>query len=84
MLIVPVQRAGSVHIHLLLIAGSIMPVKVSINESHNRPDVANARTEVVAGRLGSYRALLQEPMASLVRSLEGDPHNESAAVLGYN
>ncbi|MGF6976172.1 hypothetical protein QFZ94_004622 [Paraburkholderia sp. JPY465] len=61
-----------------------MPVKVSVNESHTRLDAANARMEVVVEHPGSYRALLQEPMASLVRSLEGDPHSESAAVLGYN
>lgn len=61
-----------------------MPVKVSINESHKHRNIANARKEVVVEPQGSYRALLQEPMASLVRSREGDPHSESAAVLGYN
>jgi hypothetical protein len=84
LLFVPVRGAGSIHTHLLLITGSIMPVNVSVNESLTRLDVANARIEVVVQQPGNYRALLLEPMASLVRSLEGDPNSESAAVLGYN
>jgi hypothetical protein len=61
-----------------------MSVCPNIDDYLENIEKASVYAESTLDRLGIYRALLQEPTASLVRSPERDNQYDGHVILGYN